>query len=480
MKRIVSDINSRPRYYSRLKYFKNSRGVGYRDKLVTFLMILIITTLLIGSRKITAAPVVDNPYFSYKIDGALLAQANEMKALKESLEKKLQGILQEIEGYKKEINKIGTKKRGLQEEIGLLNAKIKKAELEIKALQLAIANLEKRTSETKEAIGQTEKGVERSKTFLKAALKYYYQLTRRSVVEVLLAEQRLSDYFNDFVYTQKLQAQINGEIATLKDLNEKLELQKATLEDQLTEQGEVLGLTEVKKSELQDLQSDRQVVLTQTQRDEKKVQQLKEKAEKTAAQIRAQIYRLAGGVAPINFGEALRLAQIANKVTGIRPAFLLAILDYESKIGKNVGTCNYKDAMKPAEQPIFERVVEKLGLDPNKMLVSCKPWYGWGGAMGPAQFIPSTWVSYQDRVASLTGNNPPSPWNILDAFMAAAIKLTDTGAARQTAEAEWKAAMIYFAGSNWSKPSLKFYGDDVLSIAERFQKDIEVLKESEG
>jgi membrane-bound lytic murein transglycosylase B len=100
--------------------------------------------------------------------------------------------------------------------------------------------------------------------------------------------------------------------------------------------------------------------------------------------------------------------------------------------------------------------------------------------MGPAQFIPSTWMSYKNRVAKLTGNNPPSPWNILDAFMAAAIKLTDSGAAKQTTAAEWKSAMIYFAGGNWNKSSLKFYGDDVISIADKYQKDIDTLKQIEG
>jgi len=34
--------------------------------------------------------------------------------------------------------------------------------------------------------------------------------------------------------------------------------------------------------------------------------------------------------------------------------------------------------------------------------------------MGPAQFIPSTWMGYKDKVAALTGKNPPNPWDIRD------------------------------------------------------------------
>jgi hypothetical protein len=38
--------------------------------------------------------------------------------------------------------------------------------------------------------------------------------------------------------------------------------------------------------------------------------------------------------------------------------------------------------------------------------------------------------------------------------------------------------MIYFAGSNWNNPSLRFYGDDVMSIAQRFEEDIKILERS--
>jgi len=473
MKRIVTDINPTPRY--------RRPPASLRPRLLPrALSILGLTAVIFGStiatQNSTAAPV-GSPYVTTSVNPTLLAQANTTE-LRQSLERQLQDVLKQIDGYKNQIQKIGTKKRGVQEEIKLLQANIKKAELEIKVIQNAIARLEQRTTETRRAIYQTEKQIATSRIFLQAALRYYYQLSRRSVTEVFLADQRLSDYFNNFVYLQKLQGQINDQIGELRGLNDKLTLQRAQLEDQLQEQGGLLQLGEVRRREFETIRGGRQVVLSQTQREETQVQQQLGQAEKTVAQIRAQIFRLAGGAGPINFGEALRLADLASKATGIRPAFLLAIIDYESKLGKNVGSCKYQQAMKPSEWPIFNKITSQLGLDQEKMLVSCRPWYGWGGAMGPAQFIPSTWIGYQSRVATLTGNNPPSPWNILDAFVAAAVKLTDAGAGNRTRETEWKSAMIYFAGGNWNKSNLKFYGDDVLAIAERFEKDIAIVQKT--
>ena len=97
--------------------------------------------------------------------------------------------------------------------------------------------------------------------------------------------------------------------------------------------------------------------------------------------------------------------------------------------------------------------------------------------MGPAQFIPSTWLSYRERVSEVTGNVPPSPWNIEDAFAASAIKLAAGGATAQNEEAEWKAAMLYFAGGNWNNPAYAFYGDTVEDLTSRYNAMIQILEE---
>lgn len=428
-----------------------------------------ILTFLVLSLNVVAAPL-NQSSISYKILDP------EKQKKKESLEAELQKVLKEIEEYKKIISKIQAEKRSIQNDIKLTESQIRKVELEIQAINLSIQRLNNKIAETKRSIQITEDKIQKSKEILTAALRYYYQIRQRSVVEVFLAQAQLSDYFKNFFYLQKLQEQISNEIDNLESLSEKLNIDKKRLESELEEQSNLLSLQKIKYNELQDLRQQKQILLAQKSREESQYQKLKSESEKRAAEIRAQIYRLAGGSGPINFGKAYDLAKFVERHTGVRPAFLLAVLHYESRIGQNVGTCHYKDAMKPSEQPIFERIVRELGLDPNKMPVSCKPWYGWGGAMGPAQFLPSTWMKYRNQVAKITGNNPPSPWDLLDSFVAAGLFLKNAGADARTYQAEWKAAMIYFAGGNWNNPSLRFYGDDVMAIAERFQRDIDILE----
>ncbi len=493
MPRIIKDIKT-------YTYKQDSKNFGlsfYKFANIKIILIFASFILFFISNLNAAAPISNN-LVSIKIDSKLLAQNNQnIKELKESLENELRNILKEIEIYKQEINKLSKQKRNLEQEIQYLNAQIRKTELEIQAIKYEINILNKRIRSTQKAIEEAENKINSSKINLTRAIRTYYQLSQKSFIEVVLAEQNLSDYFSNIVYLNKLQESINSQIEELKKLKQNLDYQKQKLEDAVDEQENLLKIADLKRNELANLQQEKNELLSITKGQEKIYQKLLTEKEKRAAEIRAQLFRLAGGVAPINFGEALKYAELVSKFTGVRPAFLLAVLKQESDLGRNVGQCYLTDpetgsgvnvktgqkierVMHPTRDvPIFLELTKKLGLDPYNTPVSCPMSFGWGGAMGPAQFIPSTWKAYEDQIAKIVGETP-NPWNIYHAFVAAGIKLAASGANKQTYDAEWKAAMIYFAGSNWSNPSYRFYGDSVMSIAEKFEEDIKIIKESGG
>tara|TARA_Y100000310_G_C20133375_1_gene556877 strand:- start:89 stop:583 length:495 start_codon:yes stop_codon:yes gene_type:complete len=157
------------------------------------------------------------------------------------------------------------------------------------------------------------------------------------------------------------------------------------------------------------------------------------------------------------------------------------------------------------DRPVFAALTRELGLNPDTLPVSKKPWYGWGGAMGPAQFIPSTWACYgglintstgkcgrnpdktwvgpwvydpkADRIKGLVGKSSISnPWEPKDAIMGSALLLKENGAYKGTLAAERLAALRYFAGwANAGKSSYAFYGDDVMALAAKYQKQIDIL-----
>jgi len=191
------------------------------------------------------------------------------------------------------------------------------------------------------------------------------------------------------------------------------------------------------------------------------------------------------------FLQVLQLAREVEQITGVRPAFLMAVLKEELslektdlcyltdfKIGSGVKEIDGKNilrVMKPDRDiSYFLELTKRLNKDPKKTLVTCPMSFGWGGAMGPADFIPSTWKKYEDKIEQIT-KEESDPWNIRDALLAAGLYLADSGAAQKTTAGEWDAAMIYFSGSKDS--GYNFYAKGVAAFAEEIQKDIDALAE---
>jgi len=93
--------------------------------------------------------------------------------------------------------------------------------------------------------------------------------------------------------------------------------------------------------------------------------------------------------------------------------------------------------------------------------------------------VPSTWDSYSTAVALITKDNPPSPWNDNDAFVATALYLKDNLAGCQTlyntvTGQERCTAAKYYAGSRW-RNYLLTYGEAVVEQAQSFTSDIQTI-----
>jgi membrane-bound lytic murein transglycosylase B len=269
-----------------------------------------------------------------------------------------------------------------------------------------------------------------------------------------------------------------------------LEGQKKSLDDEKGELERTVELQILQKAESDKNKKDQEYFLKLTEAEYQKYLKEKTDVEKQTSEIRSRIFELIGVAKAPTFGEAVELAKYVEKITGIRPAFLLAILTQESAIGKNVGQCyltndktgagvyvktgeSVSKVMSPSRDVVsFKNICSKLGRDPYQTLVSCPMSYGWGGAMGPGQFIPSTWVLYEDEIKTALGKDP-NPWEIKDAFLATGIYLKRIGGT----ENEWQAAMRYFSGNSWTK-SEEFYGNSVISLAKKYQSEVEILEKS--
>lgn len=414
--------------------------------------------------------------------------AEEECGTREECEALLKKIEEEISQYEGEITKTEQEKQTLQNKISILKNQIKKLNLQIQQSNLVIGDLTLQIKDTENSIGRTILTVEDSQQNLINILRVIYEEDQRSLVEILLAEG-IADFFDNLSALEALNVKTQDLLGHIKSLKSYLETQKQSLDEEKDATERMVVITTLQRQENEGTKSEQENLLRVTQGKEEEYQKLLQSTQKKAQEIRTRIFELIGVPEAPTFGEALEIAKFVYAQTGIRPALLLAVLTQESNIGKNVGQCFLKDAatgagiqirtqqatsrvMNPKRDvPHFLNITKELDRDPYNSPVSCPMSYGWGGAMGPAQFIPSTWVLYKGKVSAITGTSP-NPWNIKDSFLAAGVYLKELGGDKN----EFNAVMKYFSGASWSKYE-EFYARSVLGIAARYEQDIAALEE---
>src|SRR3989338_705204 len=393
---------------------------------------------------------------SFFFAAGVLAQTVNPEAIgsrRSELEKELAGLESQIDQFRSLITGKQQESASLERDISILDAQIKKAQLEIKARDIAIGRLAETIGEKSDEVDELLSKVEREKKSLAELLRRLNELDQTSLVEALMGYGDLSEFFVELDSLDSVQESIHGSISEIRETRAETEVEIDNLETRKSEEIELKNLQVFEKKRIEEREAERKGLLKITKGKEAEYQKVLTAKQKDAATIRSQLFLLTGSP-DTPFERAVELANKAFQKTGVRPAFLLGIIAEESNLGANVGTGNWRVDLSHSrcakQREAFMQITSELGLNPDLMPVSKKAWYGYcGGAMGPAQFIPTTWLLYKNLVARHTGHNPPNPWEPEDAFVASALLLKDNGAAEGTYTAERRAALRYLAGSNW-------------------------------
>lgn len=382
--------------------------------------------------------------------------------------------------------------KSLQQEAAVLNAKIKAAQSQIKKRNIAIAQLGVDINKKVAHIGQLEARIDKGHESLAQLLRKTNEIDEFSLPEVILGNKDISDFFSDVDSFQTIKKSLQVLFEEIRQNKETTQKEKEILDKKKDEEMDTKAAVEAQKKEVEKNEKEKQYLIAVNKTQEKSYEQVIADRQAKAAEIRAKLFRLAGGSAAIPFGTALTYAQSASAKTGVTPAFVLAILTQESNLGSNVGKCYLTDSttgagvnpdtgkvwtnlMKATRdvQPFLD-LTKKLGFDPYKTVVSCPipSAGGYGGAMGPAQFIASTWKIFETRLKDTLGRDA-NPWIAEDAFMASAMYLSDLGAKTGTHSGELRAACKYY-GSGGTTCA---YGRSVMSLKAKIQADIDYLLE---
>jgi membrane-bound lytic murein transglycosylase B len=382
------------------------------------------------------------------------------------------------------------KSGSLQKDVNNLISQINTAQSKIKAKISTIGQLSAEINQKNKAINDLSSELDRQRTSMGQLLKRTNELDQKGAAYVLLSSASITNFYQDLDDFLSIKSSLYASVNKVKEIKALTQNEKQQLEDKQSQAVDAKNALQSEKNKLDMSQKQAKVLLDTSKTEEQRVASSVAEQQKKVAAIQSRLFSFAGGnTKAIPFAEAYQYAEAASQKTGVRTAFILAILTQESNLGKNVGTCNragdppskgWRNIMNPTrDQAAFQRITSSLGLNPDVTPVSCPiAGGGWGGAMGPAQFIPSTWETVDNEVANDLGVPIANPWRAQDAIMASAVYLKARGAVGSESN-ERNAACRYYSGRSCDgkRPANSFYGNNVMAIARSVQADIDYLKQ---
>ncbi len=428
---------------------------------------------------------------------AVSCQTPEEKA---KCQQEYDALQQEIAQWQKVLDETKAKKNTLTGDVSALTAQIAKATAEIKQRNVAISQLSDQITQKTVVVQTLQQKLNSGLDSLSKLLRQKNEVEQQPLVVLALSSGSLSSFFGDLQSIDSIDQNLQVLFDELRQTKDQTQKEKDALAQQKNAQVDARYVVQVKQDQIKQDQTQKKELLAIATTQEKTYSQVLAERQQRAQQIRNALFDLrdAGG---ISFESALNYAKAAETKTGVRAAMILAILSQESDLGKNIGSClvssletgdgvgkntgtYFQKVMKaPRDTEPFEQITAAAGLQWATTPVSCPlgttytSSRGYGGAMGPSQFIPSTWVLYEPRLRSALGVSQPNPWNPGDAVMATALYLADLGAGSQTYTGERNAACKYYSGRSCDtrRPTNYTYGDSVVAKAKTFQDNIDFL-----
>ena len=436
--------------------------------------------------------------FSFSLSTVQVVFAEQSRA---ELEADLANLEAQIKALTTNISQTKQQSSSLKNDIALLAQKIEQSKLKIKSHNKAILKINGTISEKNRKIDVLDAKTDRQKDSLAQIMRKTRYLEQYSILDFGLQSGSLSTFFSDADAFSTLNRALKESFEEIKVTKNDLEEVKVQLEEAKDEEQQKKLAQEAEKKNVETNQKEKNNLLIITKNQETEYKKVLAAREKEAAQIRSRLFELRD-TGSISFGQAYDFALAASKSTGVRPALILAILMQESALGINVGACYLRDystgdgvgiksgaikkrVMNPTRDvPVFTSFLSKLGRDPQQTPVSCWiPMYsrgvpsGWGGAMGPSQFIPSTWQLFETRIEKITGASVADPWKPYHAITATSLYLADLGAVSGNESSERNAACKYYSGRSCASSSAGAgYGNSVMKKLYAMQQDIDKLQ----
>lgn len=367
----------------------------------------------------------------------------------------------DAEDIKDDIEKVEDKKEKVEKELSTSQILLQKKNAELGVTKTLLQKTQNEIARKEAEVDNLNQRIKLNQEMLKSYIQEAFYTDQDPIAKLLLGGEKNFG--------------MSGEFDQLLNVKEKIVVSL----DEIRLAKEDVTKT---KEELADKKEDHEKLISVQQGQQYEIKTDIKEAQASLADLNAKIDKLKSELSSllsssVSFKNVTDAAKFASKVTGIRKDYLLGVLVVESNLGRYTGGCTAdKSRMSTYRLNIFKTICKDLDYDWKKRKVSCPPsgYKGTGGAMGVAQFMADTWAGYKSSIASVTGHNPPDPWDLTDGVVAMALKLTKVDGVKQHKKsAEAKAYCVYLAGGNWASycdSKGVNYGEKVLYWADNYER----------
>ena len=253
--------------------------------------------------------------------GAFAVGEEDVAQRRAELEQNLAAIEAEIAKQQEFLDDKRGERVSLERDISILDAQIEKAQLSIRARDIGIEKLTEDIGNKSNTIDELDEKLIREKESLANILRKRNEIDDTTIVEFVLASRNVSEFFSDIDSFAAVKSALRESFVEIEDTKALTADEREQLEVRRTEERDLRTLQVLERNQIVERQDEREEILRVTQGEENAYQALIVSIEKTAAEIRSELFTLRDSAA-IPFGEALALANRASAETGVRPALI--------------------------------------------------------------------------------------------------------------------------------------------------------------
>jgi murein DD-endopeptidase MepM/ murein hydrolase activator NlpD len=198
--------------------------------------------------------------FSYTHKALAQSEIAELRNQIEDRSGRLTDIEAEIAKFEAELQTVGAEKQTLQSAINRLETERKKVNAEISKTESLISSTDLEINKLILEITRTEDDIDTTQAAIADIIRSQYQAGEQSLVEMLLRNERLSEFWNEIDTFDSIKNEMADKVATLdqlqlvlndrRDTNESKRTELNSLKNQYTDQNTVLANSRTEQNQL--------------------------------------------------------------------------------------------------------------------------------------------------------------------------------------------------------------------------------------